>query len=179
VTVSGAIRLKTPRAIKYWAGLVREQIKWLQDNQGTQTITVNPAQNTVQIVDVAFAPATVNAGQLLNVSLTVFNNTNQTVATQGPNPGFAYVEGDTFYTRSFPDTSGAIRVGVDFDGRTGIDHPYRWGLGAPLAPGQLAVITGTIQLNSPRAINYWAGLVREQSVWLQDHVGTQRIAVTP
>jgi hypothetical protein len=177
-TVTGAIRLKTPRAIKYWAGLVREQIKWLQDNQGTQTITVNPAQNTIQIVDVTFSPATVKAGQLLTVFITVFNNTNQTVATQGPDPGFAFVEGDTFYTRNFPDLSGSIRVGVDFDGRTGIDHPYRWGLGAPLAPGQFATITGTIQLNSLQAINYWAGLVREQSVWLQDHVGTQKVTVT-
>ncbi|HEX7589154.1 MAG TPA: hypothetical protein VF478_12625 [Anaerolineae bacterium] len=178
VTVTGAIRLKTPRAIRYWAGLVREQIKWLQDNQGTQTITVNPAQNAVQIVDIAFTPATVQAGQLLNVAITVFNNTNQTVATQGPNPGFAFLEGDTFYTRGFPDVQGAIRVGVDFDGRTGVDHPYRWGLGAPLAPDQFATIAGTIQLNTPQAINYWAGLVREQVQWMQDHLGTRLVNVT-
>jgi hypothetical protein len=142
-------------------------------------VTVNPAPNAVQIVDVAFAPASVRTGQLLNVAITVFNNTNQTVATQGPDPNFAYVEGDTFYTRGFPDVQAAIRAGVDFDGRTGIDHPYRWGLGAPLAPGQFASITGTIQLNTPRAISYWAGLVREQNVWLQDHVGTRQVTVTP
>ena len=179
VTVTGAIRLKTPRAVRYWAGLVREQIKWLQDNQGAQTITVNPAPSAVQIVDVAFTPTSVKAGQLLTVALTVFNNTNQTVATQGPNPGLSFVEGDTFNTRGFPEVQSAIRVGVDFDGRSGIDHPYRWGLGAPLAPGQFATITGTIQLNTPRAINYWAGLVREQNLWLQDQVGVQKVTVTP
>jgi hypothetical protein len=91
----------------------------------------------------------------------------------------AYDEGDTFYTRNFPDINGAFRVGVDFDGRAGIDHPYRWGLGAPLAPGQFATVNGTIRLKTPQAINYWAGLVREQAVWLQDHFGTQLITVTP
>jgi hypothetical protein len=179
VTVTGAIRLKTPRAIKYWAGLVREQIKWLQDNQGTQTITVNPAPSGVQIVDVAFTPVTVRAGQALNVSITVFNNTNQTLATQGPDPGFAYDDSDTFYTRNFPDINGAFRVGVDFAGRTGIDHPFRWGLGAPLAPGQFVTITGAIRFTKLQAIDYWAGLVREQAVWLQDHIGTQNVTVTP
>ena len=179
VTVTGAIRLKTPRAIKYWAGLVREQIKWLQDNQGAQTITVNPAPSAVQIVDAGLTPATVKVGQVLNVAFTVFNNTNQTLATQGPTPGFAYVEGDTFQTRGFPEVQGSIRVGLDFDGRTGVDHPYRWGLGVPLPPGQFASIAGTIQLNTPRAVNYWAGLVREQNAWLQDHVGTQKVTVTP
>lgn len=177
-TITGAIRLKTPRAINYWAGLVREQIAWLQDNQGRQTVTVNAAPSAAQIVDASFTPVSVNSGQMLNVSITVFNNTNQTLATEGPDPGFGYDEGDTFYTRNFPDISGAFRVGVDFDGRAGIDHPYRWGLGAPLAPGQIVTVTGTIRLKTPQAINYWAGLVREQAVWLQDHIGTQKITVT-
>ncbi len=178
-TVTGAIRLKTPSTIKYWAGLVREQIVWAQDNQGGQSVTVNAAPNAAQIVDAAFTPAMVAAGQVLNVSITVFNNTNQTLATEGPDPGFEYAEGDTFYTRNFPDTVGAYRVGVDFDGRAGIDHPFRWGLGAPLAPGQIVTVTGTIRLKTPGALNYWTGLVREQSVWLQDHIATQKITVTP
>jgi hypothetical protein len=176
--VTGAIRLKTPRTIRYWAGLARERFIWLQDNQGVQTITVRSVPNTVQIVDAVFTPVTLKSGQMLNVSFTVYNNTNQTLQTQGPAPGFAYEEGDTFYTRGFPDVNGAFRVGVDFDGRTGIDHPYRWGLDTPLAPGQVATITGTIRLKTSQAINYWAGLVRERNAWLQDHVGTQKITVT-
>jgi hypothetical protein len=179
VTITGAIRLQTPRAVKYWAGLVREQLKWLQDNQGAQTITVNPAPSAVQIVGATFTPTTLKSGDVLTVSIVVFNNTNATLATQAPDPGFAYVEGDTFRARGFPEQNGAFRVGVDFDGRTGIDHPYRWGLGAPLAPGQFATITGTIQLNTPQTINYWVGLVREQVVWLQDNFGAQKITVTP
>ena len=178
VTVTGAIRLKTPRAVKYWAGLVQEQIKWLQDNQGAQTITVNPAPRAVQIVDAAFTPAALKSGDVLNVSVVVFNNTTETLATQLPDPGFAYVEGDTFRARGYSEQRDAFRVGVDFDGRAGVDHPYRWGLGAPLAPGQFATVTGTIQLNTPQAIDYWVGLVREQVAWLQDKIGTQKITVT-
>jgi hypothetical protein len=178
ITVNGAIRLKTPRAVEYWAGLVQEQIKWLRDTQGAQTITVNPAPSVVQIVDAVFTPTTLKSGDVLNVSVVVFNNTNETIATQAPDPGFAYVEGDTFRARGYSEQRDAFRIGVDFDGRTGVDHPYRWGLGGPLAPGQFAMVTGTIQLNTQQAINYWVGLVREQVIWLQDKIGTQQITVT-
>jgi hypothetical protein len=175
-TITGAIRLRTARTIKYWAGLVREQIAWLEDRQGEQTITVNPG-GTVQITNVTLAPTTVNTGGLLNVSITVRNDSTETLQTQGPDPGFVYGEGETFYTRGFPDVRNAFRVGVDFDGRTGIDHPYRWGLGAPLAPGQSATITGAIRLRTARTIKYWAGLVREQIAWLEDRQGEQTITV--
>ncbi len=178
VTVAGAIRIKTPRAVKYWAGLVQEQIKWLQDTQGAQTITVNPATSAVQIVDAVFTPTTLKSGDVLNVSVVVFNNTSDTLATQAPDPSFAYVEGDTFRARGYSEQRDAFRVGVDFDGRTDVDHPYRWGLGAPLAPGQFAMVTGTIQLNTQQAANYWVGLVREQALWLQDQIGIQKITVT-
>ncbi|MEW5718848.1 MAG: hypothetical protein AB1817_09495, partial [Chloroflexota bacterium] len=178
VTVTGAIRLETARAIKYWAGLVREHIAWLQDRQGTQTITVTPA-GSPQITGVTFSPTTLRSGALLNISITVRNDSDNTLETQGPDPGFAYDEGDTFATRGFPDIAKSFRVGIDFDGRTGIDHPYRWGLGAPLAPGQSATTTGTIRLKTPRAIKYWAGLVREHIAWLQDRQGAQTITVAP
>jgi hypothetical protein len=107
----------------------------------------------VKTRNVTFSPTTLNAGDLLNVSITVFNGTTETLATQGPNPGFVYDEGDTFRSRGFAETRDSFRVGVDF-GRAGVDHPYRWGLGAPLAPGQTATITGAIRLRTVRAINY-------------------------
>ena len=177
-TITGAIRLKTAQIINYWAGLVREGVLWLQDRQGTQTITVN-SPNSVTINNVAFAPTSIGVGDLLNVSITVHNGTNETLATQGPNPGFIYDEGDTFRSRGFTETYGSFRVGIDFDGNTEIDHPYRWGLGTPLAPGQTATITGAIRLPSSRTINYWAGLVREGIVWAQDRQGMQTIEVHP
>ncbi len=177
-TITGSIRLKQTRAIKYWAGLVREQIAWLEDRAGAQTIAVNafPA-NTPQIAQVKLTPTVVNSGDLLHVSITVTNNSDQPLATQGPDPGFVYEEGDTFYTRGFPDVNNAWRVGIDFTGRVGWDHPYRWGLGSPLAPGETRTITGAIRLRNTQFIDYWAGLVREQIAWLQDRKGVQRVTV--
>jgi hypothetical protein len=147
----------------------------MQDQQGTQTITVKPGP---RVMAVTLSPATLAPGHLLNVSITVRNDGDTTLQTQDPAPGFAYNEGDTFLIRGFAAVPGSFRVGVDFDGRTGIDHPYRWGLGAPLAPGQTAVITGTIQLSTLQSQNYWVGLVQEQIAWLQDRQGTQAITVT-
>jgi uncharacterized Zn-binding protein involved in type VI secretion len=181
VTINGAIRLKTGRAIKYWAGLVREQIAWLQDQQGEQLITVSGGPSgIVQVTNISLTPATVSVGGLLNVSITVKNGTTETLPTQGPDPGFVYEEGDTFRSCGFTETLGSYRVGIDFDGRGlfTVDHPYRWGLGAPLAPDQTVTITGAIRLKTVRSINYWAGLVREKIAWLQDRQGTQKITVT-
>ncbi|MGB8647481.1 MAG: hypothetical protein WCF84_19770 [Anaerolineae bacterium] len=181
VTVTGAIRLNTPQVRNYWAGLVQEQVAWLQDNTGQQQITVQPApasNGQPVITGLSFQPAGLNSGDQLNVSITVMNGSNVTLPTEGPDPGFVYNEGDTFYTRGFADINGAMRVGIDFDGRTGIDHPYRWGLGAPLAPGQSVTVTGGIRLSSTHARNYWAGLVREQIAWLQDRQGIQLITVS-
>lgn len=177
-TITGSIRMKNPQRINYWAGLVQEQVAWWQDRQGVQFITVNSAPGNTQITGVTLSPTILRSGDTLNVSITVINKTNQTLDTQGPNPGFVYEEGDTFRTRGFAETRGTFRVGIDFDGRAGDDHPYRWGLGAPLAPGQSATITGAIHLKTARTVNYWAGLVREQIAWLQDSVGTQSIRVT-
>jgi hypothetical protein len=181
-TVTGAIRLKTPRSSKYWAGLVSEQVKWIQDNEGAQTITVTPSSGQgVQITQVSFTPKTLTQDQVLNVSVTVTNNSSDTLTSQSPDPGLVYDEGDTFYTRGFPDVIGAYRVGIDFDGRASsvIDHPYRWGLGAPLAPGESRTITGSIRLKNVKSIQYWVGLVCEDKTWLQDNVGKQSITVNP
>jgi serine protease AprX len=174
-TITGVIHMQTAQAREYWAGLVQEYVAWIQDRAGVQTITVKPG---AQITNVTFDPTTLRVGELLNVSITVKNDGDTALETQGPDPGFVYEEGDTFRTRGYPDVGGKYRVGIDFDGRTGIDHPYRWGLGTLLAPGETRVITGAIRLQSAQAVNYWAGLVQEHIAWLQDREGVQIITVT-
>jgi subtilisin family serine protease len=174
-TITGAIHLKTAQSQSYWAGLVNEYVAWLQDRQGVQLITVRPG---IAITNVTFAPTTLAGGQVMNVSITVRNDSNLALATQGPDSGFAYVEGDTFASRGFPAAGGNYRVGVDFDGRSGIDHPYRWGFTTPLQPGETRTITGSIQLKTARSANYWAGLVQEFVAWLQDQQGKQNIIVS-
>ena len=173
-TITGAIRLHTPIARNYWAGVVQEQIAWHHDAQGAQLITVQPS---VEIRDVKITPTILSAGQFLHISATVSNNGVLPLATQGPDPGFIYDEGDSFISRGFADATGNFRVGVDFATRTGMDHPYRWGLGTPLAPGEARTITGLIRVKHPQTQLYWTGLVQEHIAWIQDRVGVQAIQV--
>lgn len=182
VTVTGAVRLRTAQSRYFWAGLVEEQVAWLQDRVGRVLVTVNPAKpppvaDQPVITSVSLTPAALNAGNLLNVSISVFNGTGSPLPTQGPNPGFIYNEGETFRGDGFAETRGSIRVGVEFDGNTGVDHPYRWGLGTPLEPGQTAVVSGAIRMKYTQSRNYWVGLVREQIAWLEDNLGTEAITV--
>jgi serine protease AprX len=177
--INGAIRLKSPQSQNYWVGLVQEFVAWFQDRKGAQLITVPSVTPGPKIVSATIAPTALTAGQYLVVTVVVRNDGNTALPTQGPDPGFLYIEGDTFITRGFPDATGNFRIGVDFDGRAGIDHPYRWGLGSPLAPGETRTITGLIQLRTPQARNYWVGLVQEHLAWMQDRTGTTLVTVKP
>jgi uncharacterized protein (DUF362 family) len=114
---------------------------------------------------------------VLTVQFTLRNDSPQTIVTQEPAPGFIYDEGTSFVA-NYPAIAGMYRVGVDFDGRSGMDHPYRWGLGGPLAPGETRIINGGIRLKNARNIGYWGGLVQEYVSWMQDRVGVQPIVVT-
>ncbi|MGB8644590.1 MAG: peptidoglycan recognition family protein, partial [Anaerolineae bacterium] len=96
-------------------------------NAFQQTAGIPPPPTPPAITAGSLSPTTVTAGQLLNISVTVKNNSNNTLATEGPDPGFVYNEGETFQTRGFPAQPNVFRIGLDFDGRTGVDHPYRWG----------------------------------------------------
>ena len=141
-----------------------------------------PPPGTPSIVSATLSPTTLNVGDLLQVSITVKNNSSSTLPTQGPNPGFIYNEGETFRTDGYTEIANQYRVGVDFNGSTangGIDHPYRWGFGAPLPPGQSATVNGSIRLKTTQSRYFWIGLVKEQVVWLQDHVGRALITANP
>ena len=175
-TITGTIRVKNPNVRNYWVGAVQEQVAWFYDRQGTQSIKVLADQQP-RITAVTFSPTTLNTGDVLNVSVTVRNDSSQVLSTQEPDPGFMYQEGQTFYTPGFPETRGAYRIGVDFDGRTGVDHPYRWGLGSPLQPGETRTVTGSIKLATGRTARYWAGMVREGVQWIDDQSGVQSIVV--
>ncbi len=184
--INGQIRLNDAAARNYWAGLVQEQIAWRQDDAGKTQITVTaptppPPTGHPTILATSFTPQILPTGQMLNVSITVRNDTNVALTTQSPPPGFTYLEGESFLAHGFVEQRDAFRVGVDFDGRaaTMIDHPYRWGFGSPLQPGETRVINGQIRLNAIATKNYWAGLAREQIAWLQDEQGKTIITVTP
>lgn len=141
---------------------LRGDVKW---NLG-YTPTVQAS-----IGSIIFQPTIVSPGSMLQVRATVRNTGTATLITQGPEPGFVYQEGDTYVGRGYREIDGAFRVGVEFDGnRTGVDHPYRWGLPDALEPGQSAEIAGYIRLATSRRTAYWAGLVEEHVRWWQDRV---------
>ncbi|MCL5265542.1 MAG: hypothetical protein M1343_10220 [Chloroflexi bacterium] len=147
---------------------LRGDVEWNLGYTPTVQITVDP---------VAFQPTLLSPSATLRVSATVRNTGTATVITQGPGPGFVYEEGDTYVGRGYPGVPGAFRVGVDFgDNRTGVDHPYRWGLPDALQPGESASIVGYVRPKTRQRQEYWAGLVEEGVKWGQDRVGITAVA---
>ncbi len=132
---------------------------------------------SAEITNVSFSSVQLASGQQLKVQITVRNNGNQIIKTLGPDSGFIYNEGETSDSRGYPDQYGKFRVGIDFNGRTGKDHPYRWGLGGDLAPGQSRTIVGYVRLNTVRSTDYWVGLVQEGVKWFVDNKYKTKIQV--
>jgi hypothetical protein len=133
-----------------------------------------------QLVSVTFTPASeLYAGTLVRVDAVVRNVGPIELPTQGPPPGFIYEEGQTFDSVGFPKEEGAFRVGVDFEGNTGVPNPFRWGLPAPLPPGQEATVTGFIRLRSVRSWRLTASLVREYVRYEQQGVFPKDLTTLP
>jgi hypothetical protein len=131
----------------------------------------------VQIVSVNFSPLTVIAGEKLKVEVQVKSTGTGSVPTQDPNPGLTYGEADTFKTLGYQKINDKFRVAVDYSGNQGISHPYRWGLGDPLKPGNIATITGYVKLTSPGVRQYWAGTIEEYVKYWEDNQGTVNVSV--
>ncbi len=130
------------------------------------------------ILGTTFAPTTLPSGNVLKVSVTVRNDGSSTIQTQDPSPGYVYDESETYLARA-SERYGRFRVGIDFNGRAGtIDHPYRWGLGKDLAPGEVATVVGYVRLNTLKRTDYWAGLVQEAVRWVSDRSGDTIVLVT-
>jgi hypothetical protein len=133
-----------------------------------------------QITAVRFSPTNARAGDTLKVEITVKNTSPQVLKSQGPNPEFTYVQGQTYHSQNFPSEPGKIRVGVSFEGRPAVPFPYRWGLGGDLPPGATTTVVGFIKLTYDlKPTNFWAGLILEPATVLQDNVGTTLITVVP
>lgn len=130
--------------------------------------------SSVSLSNVSFAHTHLYSGDVLTVSATITNNSQVTIPAATPSSGYTYNEGDS---NTFAP-GGIIRLGLDYDGRTGPDHPYRWGLSAPLPPGQSATITGSVRLSSIKNTTYYVGLVDEQVGWITAHTGDTSIDVT-
>ena len=137
-------------------------------------------------------------GQTLAFTLTVENFGTVPIRTHGPGSGEHYRSDENFNTKGFHESSGAWRVGIDYEGNPSYAYPYRWAVGNLaeleqreingnteyfLMPGQRAVVTGTIQLLDVIAdrdrVNFWAGLIHEhvRIDVFNDHVDPQPIVI--
>jgi hypothetical protein len=134
----------------------------------------------------------------LAFTLTVENFGSVPIRTTGPNAGTHYRSDENFNTKAVYESSGAWRVGIDFEGNPSYAYPYRWSVGNVaelekriingneeyfLMPGQRAVVTGSIQIvDNPTdkdRVNFWAGLIHEHvSIDVfNDHVDPQPIVI--
>lgn len=141
----------------------------------------NPVQADAAVITaVDISPTNARAGDTLKVQITVKNTSNAPLRSQGPNPEFTYVQGQTFYSQNFPSQDGVYRVAIGFDGTSSAPLPYRWGLGADLPPGSSTTVTGFIKLTHDiKPSNFWAALIREPSAIVQNNVGTTLVTVAP
>jgi len=140
-----------------------------------EPITTSAANATLQ--SVTYSPVPVYAGTALRVDFVVANTGSSTIISQGPAPGYIYTEGEDFNSAGYPKLEGRYRVGVDFTGNTGVPNPYRWGLPAPLKPGQTVTVTGYIRLKSPGDWNLNASVIQEWIEYDQQGVFPQVVKV--
>jgi Flp pilus assembly protein CpaB len=133
-----------------------------------------------QIIATEISPTNVKVGDTMTVKITVKNTSDKPLQTEGPAPGFTYVQGQTYYTQQFPSQPGKWRVGIGTAGLDSTELPYRWGLGGDLAPGATTTVTGQIKVTSDfKPTNFWAAIVEEPAHMVQTGVGITLVTSLP
>ena len=133
-----------------------------------------------QIIATEISPTNTKVGDTIDVSITVRNTSDKPLQTMGPEPGYTYVQGQTYFTQQFASEPGKWRVALGSAGLDSTDLPYRWGLGGDLAPGATTTVTGHIKVTQDfNATNFWAALVNEPSTIAQTGVGMTLITSLP
>jgi Flp pilus assembly protein CpaB len=133
-----------------------------------------------QIIATQISPTNTKVGDTIDISITVKNTSDKPLQTMGPEPGFTYVQGQTYFTQQFASDPGKWRVALGTAGLDATDLPYRWGLGGDLAPGATTTVTGHIKVTQDfKATNFWAALVNEPSTVVQSGVGMTLVTSLP
>lgn len=124
------------------------------------------------IVATEIGPTNVKVGDTLTVKITVRNTSDKPLQTQGPQPGFTYVQGQTYFSQQFASEPGKWRVAVGSAGLDATELPYRWGMGGDLAPGASTTVTGQIKVTQDfKGTNFWVAIVEEPAKVVQTGVG--------
>ncbi len=136
-------------------------------------------QGAAQITAASISPVTLNAGDTMKVEITVKNVSNATIRSQGPEPGYTYVQGQTYQSQNFGSQAGSYRVGLNLSGQRAVEYPYRWGLGGDLPPGASTTVVGNIKFTSAvTSTDFWTGLIEEPANVTHDNVGLVKVTVT-
>ena len=136
-------------------------------------------QGAAQITAASISPVNLNAGEAMKVEITVKNISNATIRSQGPEPGYTYIQGQTFQSQNFASQTGAWRVGVNLSGQRPVEYPYRWGLGGDLPAGASTTVTGYVKFTSAiTSTDFWTGLIEEPANVTHDNVGLVAVTVT-
>ena len=156
----------------------RSQPSLLPADLGTVASPLEAA--AAQILATEISPTNVKVGDTLTVKITVKNTSDKPLQTMGPAPGFTYVQGQTYYTQQFASQPGKWRVAIGSAGLDSTELPYRWGLGADLAPGASTTVTGQIKLTADfKATNFWAAIVEEPAKVVQNGAGMTLVTAMP
>jgi len=133
-----------------------------------------------QIIATEISPTNTKVGDTLDISITVKNTSDKPLQTMGPEPGFTYVQGQTYFTQQFASDPGKWRVALGSAGLDSTEMPYRWGLGGDLAPGATTTVTGHVKITQDfKTTNFWAALVSEPSTIVQTGVGMTLVTSLP
>jgi pilus assembly protein CpaB len=156
----------------------RSQNAVLPADLGTLTSPLEAA--SAQILATEISPTNVHVGDTLNIKITVKNTSDKPLQTMGPEPGFTYVQGQTYYTQQFAGQAGKWRVAIGTAGLDSTQLPYRWGLGGDLAPGATTTVSGQVKLTADfKPTNFWAAVVEEPAKVVQDGVGMTLVTSLP
>jgi hypothetical protein len=133
-----------------------------------------------QIISTEISPTNTKVGDTLDIKITVRNTSDKPLQTMGPEPGFTYVQGQTYFTQQFASDPGKWRVAIGTAGLDATEMPYRWGLGGDLAPGATTTVTGHVKITQDfKTTNFWAALVNEPSSVVQQGVGMTLVTSLP
>jgi hypothetical protein len=146
----------------------------------TLTTSAPPVQAPLRIVSAQITPTSITTGDTVDIEITVENTSTAVVQTMGPEPGFTYVQGQTYFTQQYASDPGKWRVAIGTAGLDTTELPYRWGLGENLAPGATTTVIGHIKVTQDfKATNFWAALVNEPGTVVQTGVDMTLVTSLP
>jgi hypothetical protein len=132
------------------------------------------------VTSAVISPTNTKVGDTINVKITVKNTSAKPLQTMGPEPGFTYAQGQTYFTQQFASDPGKWRVAIGSAGLDATELPYRWGLGGDLSPGATTTVTGHVKITQDfKTTNFWAALIKEPGTVVQTGVGIARITSLP